>query len=88
MYEVDIKLEKWKSLGYIIDEDTAKLLRTIEKGNYIKGIKAVIKRAKKRNKEIDFVTIFKNMLRHGVKADEVVRLLNIDEILVKRLTKK
>ncbi len=76
MYNVDKELERLKAAGYVVEDDTAKLLRTVQEENLEIGEKRGIK------------SIVKNMLKHGMEADEVAKIANVDRAMVEKLAKK
>ncbi len=92
MYNVDKELERLKAAGYVVEDDTAKLLRTVQEENLEIGEKRGIRIGKTEGIEIGekrgIKSVVKNMLKHGMEADEVAKIANVDRAMVEKLAKK
>ena len=84
MNEIDKALEILKADGCVVEDDTAKILKTIKSVNYAKGEKHGIEVGEERG----IKSIIKNLLQNGMTIKDVIKLANADETMVKNIAKE
>ncbi len=76
MKDIDKELERLKAAGYVVEDDTAKLLRTVQEENLEIGEKRGIK------------SVIKSMLQKGMTAKNIINITNVDEAIVESVAKE
>ena len=80
MKDINKELERLKAAGCVIEDDAAKLLRTVQEENLEIGEKRGIKKGIK--------SVIKNMLQKGMTVKNIINITNVDKAIVEKAAKE